>query len=153
MPNILGMPDEMFTRVNPVPAVDPMLAAIQQAERKPYQSELDFFKKNTHVAGMASEDNRVVANPYSKISPEEMQAVKLNEFARLHMRKNGAPEFQLTNEQAAFLNGGSYKDAAHSDRASTIAARILSGDPSAGTPSDEQLNYVNTLRASMLKGY
>lgn len=81
MPTILGMSDEMFTRVNPVPAVDPMLAAIQQAERKPYQSELDFFKKNTHVAGMASEDNHVVANPYSKISPEEMQAVKLNEFA------------------------------------------------------------------------
>ena len=69
------------------------------------------------------------------------------------MRKNGAPEFQLTNEQAAFLNSYTYKDAAHSDRASTIAARILSGDFSAGVLSDEQLQYVNALRASMLKGY
>lgn len=151
MPNILGMSDEAFINSNPVPQVDPIYAAIQQVERKPYQSELDYFKSNPHVAGMASEDNRVVANPYSKISPEEMQAVKLNEFARLHMRKNGAPEFQLTNEQIEFLKGGSYKDASHSDRASTIAARILSGDPSAGKPSPEQLNYVDALRASMLK--
>lgn len=145
----LAMADEAQAQGKPV---DPMMQAIHQAERKPYQAELDYFKGNPHVAGMATEDNRVIANPYSKISPEEMQAVKLNELARIHMRVNGSPSFGLTKEQDTFLNGNTYKDASPQDRAATIAARLLSGDPSAGQPSDEQLKYVSELRNGMMKG-
>jgi hypothetical protein len=37
--------------------------------RKPYAGELDYFKNNPSVAGMATEDNKVILNPYSRLTP------------------------------------------------------------------------------------
>jgi hypothetical protein len=119
--------------------------------RKPSESELEYFKNNPTVAGMATDDNRVIINPYSKLSAEEKQAVALNETARVKMRTTPElkPNFDLTPEQTKFLDSNIYKQASDEDRKATIAARILSGDPSAGTPTDQQRQFVETLKGSM----
>lgn len=56
--------------------------------RQPYQSELDYFKNNTNVGGMATEDNKIILNPYSNLSNEQKRQVALNEGVRLFLRKN-----------------------------------------------------------------
>lgn len=112
-----------------------------------YPGEDDYFRNNPHVAGMAAEDDSIILNPYSKISDEEKQAVMLNEAARVHMRRNyDAPRFDLTPEQTQNL--GNYSKNMDDIR-QTIAARILSGDPSAGKATPEQLEYVQGLRKFM----
>jgi hypothetical protein len=113
-----------------------------------YPGEDDYFKQNPHVAGMAAEDDRIIMNPYSKLNDAEKQAVMLNEAARVHMRRGtmAPPRFTLTPEQeSAFAK---YSDNPV-DRASTVAARILSGDPSALKPTPEQQDYVQQLRKFM----
>lgn len=112
-----------------------------------YPGEDVYFKENPHVAGMAAEDDRIIMNPYSKLTEAEKQAVMLNEAARVHMRRNyDAPNFDLTPSQMETL-GGYSKDM--NDIRQTIAARILSGDPSAGQATPQQLEYVQGLRKFM----
>lgn len=118
-------------------------------ERKPFEGELAYFQANPTVAGMASEDNRIVMNPSTTLTPQELNAVRLNEAARVHMRKKPPPTFDLTPEQARFLETTTYKTAPDADRKGTIAARILSGDPSAGTATPQQMDYVRALRRQM----
>lgn len=115
--------------------------------RKPYESELDYFKKNPNVAGMAAEDNKVILNPFSMRKPEEFQSVAINESARILMRqKKYTPKFELTPQQKAFLDTTTYRNAPEEERKATIAARILSGDPSAGIPSNEQVLFATELK-------
>jgi hypothetical protein len=112
-----------------------------------YPSEDEYFKKNPTVAGMAADDDRIIMNPYSTLADTEKQAVMLNEAARVHMRRNyDTPRFELTPEQLTRL-GNYSKD--ENDIRQTIAARILSGDPSAGEATTDQLNYVQGLRKFM----
>ncbi len=117
-------------------------------KRNPNESEDEYFKKNPHVTGMAADDNKIIINPYSSLSDKEKQAVILNEAARVHMRTGMVkpPRFALTPKQE--------REFAHyspnpEDRAATVAARILSGDPSALKPTSEQMDYVDYLRAFM----
>ena len=133
----------------PSDAKPPVKMWYGKEERTPYPSELDFFKKNVHVAGMASEDNRIVMNPYSPLTENELNSVRMNEAARLHMREVAPPDFELTDEQSRALGGSYYANASNADRSATIAARILSGDPSAGAPTPRQLEYVRQLRERM----
>jgi hypothetical protein len=100
-----------------------------------YQSELDFFKQNPHVTGMAAEDDSVILNPFSNLSEEEKNAVVMNEIARVIMRKeNYTPEFSLTPKQkSAFANYGS-----EDEQKRTVMGRIISGDPSAFDVTNEQ---------------
>jgi hypothetical protein len=116
--------------------------------RSPFESELEYFKSNPTVTGMAADDNKVILNPYSKLTKPEQDAVALNEYGRIVMRTNPqfAPNFKLTDEQTKFLGSNTYKDAPEQDRLATIAARLLSGDPSAGTPTIDQLKFVNSLQ-------
>lgn len=118
-------------------------------ERKPFESETEYFRANPNVAGMAAEDDRIVINPFSTLSPQEIESVRMNEAARVHMRRNQAPEFDLTPEQSEALAETTYKNASEQDRRATIAARILSGDPSARQPTPQQMDYVKALRAMM----
>ena len=113
-----------------------------------YPGEDDYFRKNPHVAGMAAEDDRIIMNPYSKLNDVEKQAVMLNEAARVHMRQGTMqpPRFALTPEQESAFAKYSNDP---TDRASTVAARILSGDPSALKPTPEQQDYVQQLRKFM----
>lgn len=114
--------------------------------REPWPSEDAFFRNRPEVAGMAADDDCVVLNPYSTLSESEKQAVLLNECARAFMRQNGiAPTFGLTADQeAAFSNYGPLESIK-----ATVAARILSNDPSALQPTKEQLLFVQTLRVKM----
>ena len=112
-----------------------------------YPGEDEYFRKNPTVTGMAAEDDRIILNPYSTLSDKEKEAVIMNEAARVHMRRNfDRPRFDLTPEQQTkFKNYSQDPD----DLRATVAARILSGDPSAGTPTPEQMEYVQRLRQFM----
>jgi len=114
-----------------------------------FPGEDDFFRKNPHVAGMAAEDNTVILNPYSTLSDVEKQAVMLNEASRVHMRKGliPPPQYELTPEQEKAFS--TYGNGDINAIRQTLAARILSGDPSAGNATPEQLEYVRTLRKFM----
>ena len=113
-----------------------------------YPGEDEYFKKNPNVTGMAAEDNRIIMNPYSTLTDAEKQAVMMNEAARVHMRVGNfdAPRFALTPEQEKAFSGYS---ANPEDRLSTVAARLLSNDPSALAPTPEQTEYVQRLRKFM----
>lgn len=116
--------------------------------RQPYPGEDAYFKSNPHVAGMAAEDNKIVLNPYSTLSEAEKRSVVMNEAARIYMRtgKIEPPNFSLSPEQEKAF--GSYSKNPQ-DRLDTVAARILSGDPSALQPTPDQIQYVNQLRVLM----
>lgn len=115
--------------------------------RKPYAGELKYFKKNPNVAGMATEDNKVILNPYSNLNPDQYQSVAVNEASRIFMRRPELkPDFELTTQQKNFLDTTTYRNASEDDRRATIAARILSGDTSAGIPTPEQNMFVDKLK-------
>jgi len=59
------------------------------------------------------------------------------------------PNFSLTPDQLNKLQGTTYSSAPLQDQRETIAARIFSGDPSAGTPTGDQKAFVDTLRARL----
>ena len=113
-----------------------------------YLGEDEYFKANPHVAGMAADDDKIIMNPYSTLKDNERKAVMLNEAARVHMRNKlvEAPNYDLTPEQTA-----AFKDYSQdpNDIRQTIAARILSGDPSALKATPAQLEYVGKLRQFM----
>jgi hypothetical protein len=123
--------------------------------RDPYPSESDFFFANPHVAGMASEDDRITLNPYSKLSRSEMDSVARNEAIRLFMRKsNYAPDFELTSEQMNTFKGMGADYAKPENKMAarhTVLARILSGDPSVGKPSEAQLKAAKELSRKLPK--
>lgn len=115
--------------------------------RKPYDTELSYFKNNPTVAGMATEDNKIILNPYSKNTSKEQQAVAKNEAVRLFMNlQNIVPSFDLTEEQQKFFKGSAYeKDSIAAKQ--TIISRILSGDPSAKNVTDEQMKAAKEIEA------
>ena len=100
---------------------------------------------------MATSDNKIILNPYAKLKPEEFQSVAANESARIVMRQDESmrPDFALTPEQIGYLDSTTYKNANQLDRNATIAARIMSGDPSAGNPTQEQLVFVENLKQKL----
>jgi len=117
--------------------------------RRPYPSEDAFFAGNPHVAGMAAEDNRVTLNPHSPLDDQQKRAVQLNEAARVWMRKpewSSAPE--LTEGQADTFKGYSANPV---DQRHTVIARILSGDTSAGQPTQQQLEFAQALASAMAR--
>jgi len=118
--------------------------------REPYDSELEYFKNNPNVSGMATDDDKVILNPFSGLKDNEYQAVALNESSRILMRKpQYRPDFDLTDEQVRFLDSTTYRNASEDDRKATIAARLLSGDPSGGVPTSEQSVFVSDLKQAL----
>jgi len=115
--------------------------------RDPFQGELDYFRKNKNVTGMATEDNRIILNPYSSLDEKQKDSVIKNEAARILIRtgKIEKPGFDLTEEQNKFLDGTAYKNASEEDRKATIAARLLTGDISGQNATEEQMNYISKL--------
>jgi len=112
--------------------------------RDPYPSELEYYKYNPRVAGMAAEDNAIVMNPYSNISPEQKKAVMMNEATRLYLRNKKIPlDFQLTDKQLELFQNYSNDE---NDIKSTIIGRLISGDPSGGEYTEEQKLKANQLR-------
>ena len=116
-----------------------------------YPGEAAYFEANPTVAGMAAEDGNVILNPNSSAAA---YPVYVNELSRLAIREGAvpAPSFALTPEQVKFLDSNTYAKASEEDRRATIAARILSGDPSAGEPTAEQRAYVDKILAPAIEG-
>lgn len=115
--------------------------------REPWPSEAEFFRSNPNVTGMATDDGTVVLNPFSTLSERQLECVALNEAARVFIRIHGPrPNFELTDEQIELFSGyGSQQDIRE-----TIAARLLSGDPSATNPTSSQLAFVASLKIAMV---
>ena len=120
------------------------------AMREPFEGEIAYFKQNPNVSGMATDDNKVILNPFSGLKDSEYQSVAINESSRILMRKpQYRPDFDLTDEQVRFLDSTTYRNASEDDRKATIAARLLSGDPSGGVPTSEQSVFVNDLKQAL----
>ena len=125
-------------------------------ERKElYPGEDEFFKKNTHVGGMAAEDNKVIINPYSPLSDDQKGLVKMNETARLWMRnseESERPSMRLRRSQkkafSTISNGKPYSTD-EQDTRETIIGRILSNDASAGKTTRKQRKYAEKLKSKI----
>ena len=117
--------------------------------REPHPSELDFFTKNPKVTGMATEDQRIIINPAIR-DEKQKQSIFANELTRLLMRMGHAPQptFPITEEQRKIFStineGKPY--GSDQDIRETIAARMFSGDPSAGAANPLQLRFLEELR-------
>lgn len=118
--------------------------------RQPYPAERDYFSRTPGVAGMAAEDDAVVANPYTLLSPLSRMLVEDNEAARVQMRRNPR-KTKLTQEQERQLGQTGYAHAGAQDRSDTTIARLLSGDPTGGAPTFEQSMYMRTI-SDLLQG-
>jgi hypothetical protein len=125
-------------------ALAPQQPDLSHLMREPFAGELDYFRKNPRVGGMATEDGRIILNPYSPLQPHEKAAVARNEAARLAMR-GMAPPPGLTSPQSGYLStvdaGKPYGGGDDRAQRETIIGRALSGDPSAGQLSPEQAAY------------
>ena len=125
-------------------------------ERKElYPGEDEFFKKNPKVGGMATEDNKVIINPYSSLSDNEKNAVRTNETARLWMRnseESERPNMRLRRSQKKSFNaikdGNAYSQNPQ-DIKETIIARVISGDASAGKTTRKQRKYAEKLKSKI----
>ncbi len=115
--------------------------------REPWPSETVFFRDHLEVTGMAADDDRVVLNPFANLTDIQRGAVLINEAARVVMRRRPdlQPTFDLTEEQRIVFAGYGLID----DVRATIAARLLSSDPSAGTPTSAQVEFVQRLACEM----
>lgn len=118
--------------------------------RPPTPSEIEFFKKS-NVPGYAAPDNSVVLNP-NPPPGVNMDAIRKNEALRILMRtgKVPSPSFEVTDEQRSAFSGTPYAEDEQAMR-ETLAARVATGDPSAGAYTPEQRAYVNQIMA-LLKG-
>jgi hypothetical protein len=114
--------------------------------RDPYQWEMDYFRANPNVAGMAAVDRAITFNPFTGLSQQQQGAVGLNEAYRLFMNDIGfKPDFHVTDEQRKFFDGTAYANSPEAMR-QTILSRILSGDSSAGRYTFEQDSLARDLQ-------
>ena len=117
--------------------------------RTPFDSELEFFKKNPNVTGMAAEDGRITLNPFSDIDLAGQKIVAVNEAARLLMRENKIkPDFDVTDDQRKDFKGTPYENDDDALK-ETILARAVSGDPSAGKLTARQKEWAKLVGAQL----
>jgi hypothetical protein len=102
--------------------------------RPPYSGEANYFAANPNVAGMATEDKKVILNPHSQLTPEQQGAVAKNEGFRLQL--NQTPAFKAPQYGQGLLGGHYERDPAAARQ--TIAARVASGDKSARATPEQQ---------------
>ncbi len=119
--------------------------------RIPFDSELGFFKANSTVSGMATEDKKIILNPFIRLNPEQEESVLRNEATRLFLRdKKYKYDFDITPEQKEIFKDTIYgKPENENELKSTILSRALSGDPSSGTISPRQQNWVDWIRKKL----
>jgi hypothetical protein len=111
--------------------------------REPVPSEQAFFALNPNVGGYAAEDGAIVLNEGARsgdryLSNRELGGVARNEASRLYMRDRSiVPDFSLTKDQELEFQGTAYGSNPEALKQS-IAARIITGDQSAGETTKEQ---------------
>jgi hypothetical protein len=122
--------------------------------REPVPSEQVFFALNPNVGGYAAEDGAIVLNEGARnedryLSNRELGGVARNEASRLYMReRNIIPDFSLTKDQELKFQGSAYGSNPEALKQS-IAARIITGDPSAGKITQEQKDFSQSLLKQM----
>jgi hypothetical protein len=115
--------------------------------RRPFESELTWFRSNSSISGYAAEDDQVVLNPYSSLTEVQRACVTRNEAIRILMRRLGVqPNFDVDPHQRTLFRGTFYENDQPS-LCATLIARIASGDPSAGEPSERQIGYAAAISA------
>ena len=112
-------------------------------KREPYESELQYFKQNPNVGGMAAEDKRIILNPYSKLNEQQKSTVARNEAIRLFMKeKKYNYNFEVTPEQMELFRNTPYGNPQNiNELKETILSRIITQDPSVGVPTEEQRRW------------
>ena len=104
---------------------------------KLFPSEEEYFTKNQNVTGMAAEDGKIILNPNTDLSPQELLSVSQNEAARLFMMQQDiVPGFDVTDEQMEYFSGTPYEGNLDAIKQS-IVGRVISQDPSI-LPTDDQ---------------
>lgn len=120
-------------------------------ERAPESDELAFFRSRPEVAGYAADDNKVVINPFSSLSSEELDAVRRNERVRLFLDETKHDlTFNVEQHQHDFLQGTEYSGQTKELR-QTIIGRILSGDDTLSPYSVDQRNAATNVIDSYFK--
>lgn len=124
--------------------------------RDPYRSELAYFESNPTVSGMATEDNKIILNPYSNLTEGQYKAVAQTEAARLYMKENKIKfDFEITPEQRSIFSGSNYKDSFYSKDDNllrqTIISRHIVGDPSAGKATLTQRKLTDQILEGLRK--
>ncbi len=115
--------------------------------REPTDSEIEFFRKSSHIPAYAAPDDAIVFNPFVNLTAQQRKGMILNEGARIYMRQNKIdPEFDISPAQKLapwaqeyYSKGGGDKDVKAS-----IVGRLLSGDASVGEASPEQIDWART---------
>ncbi len=116
-----------------------------------FPSERDYVNKNPNVGGMATEDKKIILNPYTSFTDQEKQSIIKNEAIRLWLKdRNIVPDFDLTPEQKAKFSGTPYEKDELALKHSIIS-RILSGDPSAGTITPSQKQWADDILLQLEK--
>ncbi len=119
--------------------------------REPFDSERAFFKKDPTVAGYASEDGRIVLNPYSDPDMVDMRGVAMNEASRLYLRESKTPlNFKLTPRQMQSFKGTPYEGNTQAQM-ETLIGRIISKDPSVRDVTPEQRQWADVIHMELLK--
>ena len=162
LPQVAGLPSgapaggylgPQRTSAGQVATVKPQSVHGYEVRQTLTPEEQEFFRSNPQNAGMAADDGRIILNPYSKRTSQEMQSVAQNEAVRLYMQeKDYAPTFALTLEQQAmphFATGEYSKPENATERNASIVARLVAGDPSAGTPTPEQQQWADRIRTEI----
>ena len=117
--------------------------------RKPGVSERLWFSKHRDTAGMATEDGKIILNPYSNLDKQKMQSVVKNEASRLWLKENNiVPDFELTPEQRQGFIGSPYANDEMSLKQS-ILGRIISKDSSALNVTPIQQEWADWLNKNL----
>ena len=121
--------------------------------REPYDSELQYFKQNPNIGGMATEDNRVILNPFSRLNEQQKNTVALNEAIRLFLKeKKYNYDFDVTSEQIDIFRNTPYGNPENiNSLKETILGRIITQDPSIGVPTEEQRRWADRIFLELKK--
>lgn len=139
-------PDEV-----PIGNVGKEVKIDNEVRNKLYPGEDKYFKENPNVGGMMTEDNKIIINPYSKLTDEEKQSVIKNEKIRLKFKQNNiVPNIDITDEQRATFKGTPYENNDDAIK-QTLVARIMTGDPSAKATKEQTIVANKTLTQTLLQ--
>jgi len=113
--------------------------------REPFLKEANYFDQNRNVTGMATEDGKIILNPFSGLSKEQSQAVAKNEAIRLFLRESKLePDFDVTPAQLESFKGTKYADPENELHLKhSLISRILTNDSSAGEVTEDQQGWAD----------
>lgn len=110
------------------------------------EAEISWFESNLNISGYASDDGKIVINPFTTLCKDELDAVCINEAIRLFMREHKiVPRIRPTKRQLSFFRGTAY-EGNNGELKKTIIARIVSGDPSAQDFTPHQKRVANEIQ-------